>query len=235
MAVRQFFDHTSFTYTYLVIDDKTGEAALIDPVKEQLGEYLRCLRELELSLKIAIDTHIHADHITALGDLRERTGCKTLVGNTAQVACATEGLGDGVKIAVGGLQLVTLFTPGHTDDSYCFSLQDGQQRMLLTGDTLLIRGCGRTDFQQGDPAKLYHSLHHILLEFPDETVVYPGHDYRGWTQSTIGEERRHNPRLLLESEQAFVDFMNNLKLPNPKMMDLSVPANLGCGKVKGDQ
>lgn len=234
MTVRQFFDHTSFTYSYAVIDPKTNKACLIDPVIEQLEEYLRFLREVGLSLEYALDTHIHADHITALGSLREALGCKTLVGKPDQVSCATGGLQDNQTIEIGHLQLKAIYTPGHTDDSYCLLLEEQGQKMIFTGDTLLIRGCGRTDFQNGDPSQLYNSLHNKILTLPCETVVYPGHDYKGWTSSTISEEREHNPRLNLDDEDAFVHHMNHLSLPDPKYMDVSVPANLQCGKKRGN-
>lgn len=234
MTVRQFFDHTSFTYSYAIVDPTTLKACLIDPVSGQVEQYLRFVKELDISLEYALDTHIHADHITALGSLRDELDCKTLVGKPDQVSCATGGLQDNSVIKIGNLKLTAIYTPGHTDDSYCLLLEDNGQKMVFTGDTLLIRGCGRTDFQNGDPSQLYNSLHNKLLTLPNETLVYPGHDYKGWTSSTISEERDHNPRLNLGDQDAFVRHMNHLNLPDPKYMDVSVPANLKCGKKKGD-
>ncbi len=232
MPVRQFLDYTSYTYTYIIYDATSRKACIIDPVAEQMEQYLTFLDEVSITLDYAIDTHIHADHITALGALRQTTDCKTLVGKPDQVSCATGGLHDDEIIQIGRLQLKAIYTPGHTDDSYCLLLDEGGQGIVFTGDTLLIRGCGRTDFQNGDPRQLYDSLHQKLLTLPGETLVYPGHDYKGWTSSTIAEERSHNPRLNLKGKASFVNHMNNLNLPDPNYMDVSVPANLECGKKK---
>lgn len=230
MIFRQLFDYETYTYTYLLGDPATKNAALIDPVLNNLKAYLTLLADLGLRLVVAMDTHVHADHITALGQLRESSGCKTFLGNEGVVSCADSGLEDGLIISVGEMNIRVIYTPGHTDDSYCFLVKHSGQDYLFTGDTLLIRSCGRTDFQNGSPQALYQSIHQRLLTLPDETIVFPGHDYKGWTSSTIGEERRCNPRLALASEQAFVDHMNNLNLPSPKWMDVAVPANLSCGK-----
>ncbi|MCB1706315.1 MAG: MBL fold metallo-hydrolase [Halioglobus sp.] len=230
MIIRQLFERESSTYTYLLGDEASREAVLIDPVDTELDLYLRLLSELDLRLVAALDTHVHADHITALGALRERTACTTMVGFAGEVDCASEGLEEGKIIRVGGIAIDVLYTPGHTDDSFCFLVQDGATRYLFSGDTLLIRGTGRTDFQNGDPAQLYASLHRKLLLLPDDTWVYPAHDYKGWTVSTIGEEKRTNPRLEPATEAAFIELMNNLDLPNPKMMDVAVPANRACGR-----
>lgn len=229
MLLRQLFDRDSYTYTYLVADERSREAALIDPVIEQLDMYMRLLDELGLKLVLALDTHVHADHITALGRLRESTGCKAMVGLEGQVECATDHLTDGKQLDVGALTINALYTPGHTDDSFTFAVNDEEIDYLFTGDTLLIRGTGRTDFQNGDPGNLYDSLHEKIFKFPDETIVYPAHDYKGWTKTTIGEERRHNPRLRPVSKEVFMELMNNLDLPDPKMMDVAVPANRECG------
>ena len=226
MILRQLFEHESFTYTYLIADE--GEACLIDPVLEHVDSYLRLLKELELSLKFSIETHVHADHVTASGKLRKLLSCQTLVGES-QVTCASDQITDGMSISIGKVELKAIYTPGHTDNSYSFLLPTPCINYLFTGDTLLIRGTGRTDFQNGNPEDLYNSLNK-LLEFSDDTIVYPGHDYKGWTISTIGEEKAHNPRLQCESKEEFIDLMNNLKLPNPKLMDLAVPANLKCGE-----
>lgn len=235
MLLRQLFDRESYTYTYLVGDEHSRQACLIDPVMEQKDFYLQLINELDLKLILALDTHIHADHVTALGALRDATGCDTIVGSDGDVACATEGFADGKVTYVGDLQMEILFTPGHTDDSYSFYLRQGNRGYLFSGDTLLIRGCGRTDFQNGNPEQLYESLHNKLLTLPDDTVVCPAHDYKGWTSSTIGEEKKNNPRLNLATKAEFVDFMNNLHLPDPKFMDIAVPANKTCGKLGSAQ
>lgn len=228
MLFRQLFDRDSSTYTYLLGSQPGGKALLIDPVREQLDAYLRLLDELNLTLEVAMDTHVHADHVTALGQLRERTDCVTVMGEQAGVGCASRLVTDGERIEVDGLVLEALYTPGHTDDSYCYRMED----RVFTGDTLLIRGTGRTDFQNGDPYDQYRSLRERLLTMPDDTLVYPAHDYKGWTMSTIGEERRHNPRLQVPDADAYAELMNGLNLPDPKMMDVAVPANQACGNVE---
>ncbi|MCL4153860.1 UNVERIFIED_CONTAM: hypothetical protein GTU68_039529 [Idotea baltica] len=197
MILRQLFDYESYTYTYLVGDENTGEACLIDPVQEHVDRYLQLVSELDLKLILAMDTHVHADHVTALGSLKELTQCQTLVGLTGQVSCASDALTDGKEIAVGALRLKAIYTPGHTEDSYCFYMEENDKFYLFSGDTLLIRGTGRTDFQNGDSHQLYHSLHDRLLQLPPETLVLPAHDYKGWTSSTLAEEKQHNPRLQL--------------------------------------
>lgn len=225
MLFRQLFERESSTYTYLIAPREGGEALLIDPVKTELSKYLQLIDELGLRLVFAIDTHVHADHVTALGDLRAASNCTTLMGEQSKAECVSRKVSDGERIKVGGLELRALYTPGHTDDSYSFVMKD----RVFTGDTLLIRGTGRTDFQNGDPAAEYESLFGKLLRLPEQTLVYPGHDYRGWTVSTIGEERTHNPRLQVHSKDAYVALMRGLRLPNPKQMDIAVPANLACG------
>lgn len=228
MIFRQLFDSESSTYTYLIADSDSREACLIDPVLEKVETYLVLLSELNLKLMFSIDTHVHADHITASGRLREITDCKSVIGD-AGVSCASELLEDGKYFKIGSLQLKALYTPGHTDNSFCFYLETKCRKYLFSGDTLLIRGTGRTDFQNGDPKMLFNSLHEKVLKLPEETCVYPGHDYKGWTMSTIKEEKLHNPRLQFQKMADFVQHMNNLKLANPKMMDIAVPANLKCG------
>jgi glyoxylase-like metal-dependent hydrolase (beta-lactamase superfamily II) len=225
MLFRQLFERESSTYTYLIAPRPGGEALLIDPVKSELGKYLQLIGELELRLVFAIDTHVHADHVTALGDLRSATQCASLMGERSKAECVTRKFSDGELIEVGGLQLRAIYTPGHTDDSYSFVMPD----RVFTGDTMLIRGTGRTDFQNGDPAAEYESLFGKLLRLPDPTLVYPAHDYKGWTVSTIGEERAHNPRLQVRSQDEYVALMRGLRLPDPKQMDIAVPANLACG------
>lgn len=225
MIFRQLFDHSSSTFTYLLAERKGGEALLIDPVIENTDQYIQLLDELDVKLVLAVDTHIHADHVTALGSLRDRTDCETAMGDRTGVECVSVRFLEGEKLCVDNLHLDILYTPGHTDDSYSFFLPD----RVFTGDTLLIRGTGRTDFQNGDPAAQYDSLFGKLLHLPRETLVYPAHDYNGMTVSTIGEEARHNPRLQVESKQAYIDQMNALDLDDPRLMDIAVPANRSCG------
>ena len=225
MLFRQLFERDSSTYTYLIARRTGGEALLIDPVRSELSQYLRLIDELELRLVFAIDTHVHADHITALGDLRTETTCATLMGAQSKAECVSRKISDGERLRVDGLELRALHTPGHTDDSYSFVMND----RVFTGDTLLIRGTGRTDFQNGDAGAQYESLFGKLLQLPEQTLVYPAHDYRGWTVSTIGEERAHNPRLQVRSKQDYIELMQELRLPSPRLMDTAVPANLACG------
>jgi len=227
MLFRQLFDPDSSTYTYLLAARRGGEALIIDPVLEHADEYVQLVRELELRLVIAADTHTHADHVTALGRLREVTACTTMMGERTRAECVSAQFRDGERIRVDGLELRALYTPGHTNESFSFVMPD----RVFTGDVLLIRGTGRTDFQGGDAYASWDSIVNKLLKLPDETLVYPAHDYKGWTVSTIGEERRFNPRLQAGSAAAYAELMNNLKLPNPKLMDVAVPANLRCGRT----
>lgn len=231
MLIRQLIDYESHTYTYLIADQKEGVAALIDPVLANVPRYLKLLSELNLKLTAAMDTHIHADHVTALGTLRDKTGAETYLGLPNQVPCADHALRDGDQIQLGSLSLQVIHTPGHTSDSFCFYYADEEQPVVFTGDTLLIRGTGRTDFQNGDAEKLYHSLHCILFELPEHAIVLPAHDYNGATQSTIGEEKRCNPRAQIKEIDKFVTHMAQLNLPCPKKMDVAVPANLNCGNA----
>ncbi|MCK5880640.1 MAG: MBL fold metallo-hydrolase [Sinobacterium sp.] len=230
MLLRQLFDHDTYTYTYLLGCERTGEAAIIDPVVGNVDHYLQLIKELGLTLKVALDTHVHADHITALGKLRELTQCATRVGNKGDVDCADDGLEDGGLVMIGDIDISVIYTPGHTNDSYCFHVSSEGNGLIFSGDTLLIRGNGRTDFQNGDAGQLFDSLHSKLMLLPDSTIVCPGHDYKGNTVSSIGEERLHNPRLQIKERADFIEFMGNLKLANPKYMDVAVPANLACGK-----
>jgi len=225
MLFRQLFDAASCTYTYLLAGDTGGEALLIDPVADRVDGYLQLLDELGLRLVKAIDTHVHADHVTALGRLRDRTRCITVMGRRSQVDVVSMRVDEGDHVDIDGVQLSVLYTPGHTDDSYSFVMAD----RVFTGDTLLIRGTGRTDFQNGNAVAAYHSLFGKLLTLPDTTLVYPGHDYNGNTVSTIGEERAHNPRLQVSSDEEYARLMGDLHLPDPKMMDVAVPANLHIG------
>lgn len=225
MIFRQFFDTVSCTYTYLLAASPGGEALLIDPVIEKVDRYIQILDELDLKLVKAVDTHVHADHISGIGELRDRTSCVTVMGKKSQVDVVSMRVEDGDQICIDGLILDVLHTPGHTDDSCCFKMAD----RVFTGDTLLIRGTGRTDFQNGDPYDAYNSLFNKLLKLPDDMMVYPGHDYKGEMVSSIGEEKAYNPRLQVGSADEYADIMNALGLPNPKMMDVAVPANLKLG------
>ena len=230
MIFRQLFDATSCTYTYLLASRPGGEALIIDPVLDKVDRYVQLLAELDLRLVKALDTHLHADHITALGALRDRTRCVTVMGERSSVDVVSMRVADGDRVGIEGLTLDVLYTPGHTDDSYCFRMAD----RVFTGDTLLIRGTGRTDFQNGDAVAQYHSLFDRLLELPDATAVYPAHDYKGDTVSTIGEERAFNPRLQVASVDEYVELMAGLNLANPKMMDQAVPANMHIGLPQVD-
>ncbi len=230
MIFRQLFDATSGTYTYLLASRRGGEALIIDPVLERVERYLQLVRELDLKLIKAVDTHLHADHVTGLGALRDRTHCITVMGEQTHADVVSMRVAEGDRLAIEGICLDVLYTPGHTDDSYSFRLAD----RVFTGDTLLIRGTGRTDFQNGDPRAQYDSIFNKLLKLPDDTLVYPAHDYKGDSVSTIGEEKFFNPRLQVKSVDEYVDLMNNLKLPNPKMMDVAVPANMHVGLCQAD-
>jgi len=225
MIFRQLFDHTSSTYSYLLASRPGGEALIIDPVLEKVDRYLHLVKELDLKLVKAVDTHLHADHITGLGALRDHTHCITVMGEQTKADVVSMRLADGDKLTIEGLALDAIYTPGHTDDSYSFVMPD----RVFTGDTLLIRGTGRTDFQNGDARQQYESIFNRLLKLPDAMLVYPAHDYKGDTVSTIGEEKAFNPRLQVKSVQEYVELMGNLKLGNPKMMDVAVPANMKVG------
>jgi glyoxylase-like metal-dependent hydrolase (beta-lactamase superfamily II)/rhodanese-related sulfurtransferase len=225
MIFRQLFDSLSCTYTYLIASRHGGEALIIDPVLEKVERYLQLVRELDLKLVKAADTHLHADHVTGLGALRDRTHCITVMGEQSHADVVSMRVAEGERIKIEELSLDVLYTPGHTDDSYSFLMGD----RVFTGDTLLIRGTGRTDYQNGDARAQYDSIFGKLLKLPDETLVYPAHDYKGDTVSTIGEEKQFNPRLTVKSVDEYVDLMSNLKLPSPKMMDVAVPANMHFG------
>lgn len=225
MIFRQLFDGVSSTYTYLVASRHGGEALIIDPVLDKVDRYLLLLRELDLRLVKAVDTHLHADHITGSAALRDRTHCITVMGEYTQADVVSMRVAEGEQIEIEGVSLDVLYTPGHTDDSYSFVMGD----RVFTGDTLLIRGTGRTDFQNGDARAQYESIFNKLLKLPGETLVYPAHDYKGDTVSTIEEEKRFNPRLRVGSVDEYVEIMSNLKLANPKMMDVAVPANMHIG------
>ncbi len=230
MIFRQLFDSVSGTYSYLIASRRGAEALIIDPVLEKVERYIQLLTELDLRLVKAVDTHLHADHITGLGALRDRTRCITVMGEQTKADVVSMRVADGETLEIEGAALNVLYTPGHTDDSYSYVMGD----RVFTGDTLLIRGTGRTDFQNGDPRAQYESIFGRLLKLPDETLVYPAHDYKGDTVSTIGEERAFNPRLQVKSVEEYVDLMNNLKLANPKMMDVAIPANIKVGLAQAE-
>src|SRR5256884_1138818 len=225
MIFRQLCDTVSGTYTYLLASRRGGEALIIDPVLEKVDRYLQLIRELDLRLVKAVDTHLHADHVTGLGALRDRTHCITVMGEQSKADIVSMRLAEGDKLTVEGVSLDVIYTPGHTDDSYSYLMRD----RVFSGDTLLIRGTGRTDFQNGDARAQYDSIFNKLLRLPEETLLFPAHDYKGETVSTIGEEKAVNPRLQVKSSDEYAELMNNLKLPNPKLMDVAVPANMRVG------
>jgi glyoxylase-like metal-dependent hydrolase (beta-lactamase superfamily II) len=229
VLLRQLFDAESSTYTYLIADRRSGRAALVDPVFEQIERDLALLRELNLGLALVLDTHVHADHVTAAGALRERTGASTIASYRG-APCVDRMARHGDRIELGALAIDVLETPGHTDDGLCYRIGSN----VLTGDTLLIRGCGRTDFQNGDPGALYDSITGVLFALPDDTVVWPGHDYKGMTSSTIGEEKRHNARVAGRTRDEFIAIMQGLNLPPPRKLGVAVPANQACGRVDPD-
>ncbi len=225
MIFRQLFEPVSCTYSYLIASRRGGEALIIDPVLEKVDRYLQLMKELDLRLVKAVDTHLHADHITGLGALRDRTQCITVMGEQSSVDVVSMRVSDGDKLQIEGVSMDVIYTPGHTDDSYSFMMED----RVFTGDTLMIRGTGRTDFQNGDPRQQYESIFGRLLKLRNETLVFPAHDYKGDTVSTIGEEKAFNPRLQVKSAEEYVALMNGLNLSNPKMMDVAVPANMRQG------
>ncbi|NKB29420.1 MAG: MBL fold metallo-hydrolase [Rhodobacteraceae bacterium] len=231
MLFRQLFDKTSCTYTYLLASRQGGEALLVDPVFENTSRYLKLLEELDLKLVKVVDTHIHADHVSAMGALRDATRCVTVMGEQSPAEVVSMRVADNEKLTIEGLSLTALHTPGHTSESYSFLMDD----RVFTGDTLLIRGTGRTDFQNGDPYDQYHSLFDRLLKLPEQTMVFPGHDYKGDTVSTVGEERAFNPRLQVKSADEYAEIMNNLNLANPALMDVAVPENIKQGLMLSAQ
>tara|TARA_X000000368_G_scaffold298918_1_gene238044 strand:- start:895 stop:1590 length:696 start_codon:yes stop_codon:yes gene_type:complete len=222
MIFEQLFDDKSSTYTYIISSGRGREALIIDPVIEHSNHYIKILEELELRLVKVIDTHIHADHITALSELSRRTGCTKIMGENSKSEVIDLKVKDEEVVNIENIELKAIYTPGHTDDSYCFIMKD----RVFTGDTLLINGTGRTDFQNGNAHDAYNSLFDRVLRLPEETIVYPAHDYNQKLSSTIGHEKKNNPRLQVNNANEYAEIMNNLNLANPKMMDIAVPANL---------
>ena len=225
MLFKQVFDTRTSTYTYLIASAKGREAVIIDPVIENVDDYIKLLRELDLKLVKVIDTHIHADHITGASKLKQITNCVTLMGEHTPADTVEIKVKDNEVIDIDDLKIKSLYTPGHTSDSYSFLLDN----YIFTGDTLLINGTGRTDFQNGSSKDAYNSLFGKILKLPDETLVYPGHDYNGKFSSTIGEEKRSNPRLQVNSINEYVDIMSNLKLSKPKLIEINVSRNIKLG------
>ena len=222
MIFEQLFDTKSSTYTYIISSGEGREALIIDPVIELTNEYLKILEKLKLKLVKVIDTHIHADHITALNELNKRTSCTRIMGENSKSEVIDIKVKDNEKINIENIELKAMYTPGHTDCSYSYLMND----RVFTGDTLLINGTGRTDFQNGSSFDAYDSLFNKLLKLPEKTLVYPAHDYNGKKFSTIETERNNNPRLQVSSKEEYAEIMENLKLANPKMMDVAVPANV---------
>ena len=222
MIFKQLFENKSSTYTYIISSGKGREALIIDPVIEKTQEYLNVLKNLDLKLVKVIDTHIHADHISGLNELAKQTSCSKIMGEHSASEVIDIKVKDNEKIKIENLELISMHTPGHTDCSYSFLMKD----RVFTGDTLLINGTGRTDFQNGNPIDQYHSLFNRILKLPEKTLVYPAHDYKGNTVSSIGEQKKNNPRLQVDSAEQYAEIMNNLNLANPKMMDIAVPANI---------
>jgi sulfur dioxygenase len=222
MIFEQLFDNKSSTYTYVISSGEGREALIIDPVIEHTEEYLKILEKLKLKLVKVIDTHIHADHITGLNELNKRTNCTRIMGEKSKSEVIDLKIKDSEKINIEKIELKAIYTPGHTDCSYSYVMND----RVFTGDTLLINGTGRTDFQNGSSEDAYDSLFNKLLKLPKQTLVYPAHDYNGKKYSTIENEKNNNPRLQVSSKEQYAEIMNNLKLANPKMMDVAVPANV---------
>ncbi|MBJ8506754.1 MBL fold metallo-hydrolase [Acinetobacter seifertii] len=228
MFFKQFFEQESSTYTYMLGCEETREAVLIDPVASDIEIYAKELEKHQFTLIYTLDTHVHADHITAANLLRERFHCKSVLHRNSDVSCGDILITDGCTLKLGKLSIEARYTPGHTNA--CTSYLVGN--MVFTGDALLIDGCGRTDFQQGNAGTLYDSIHKQLFSLPDDTIVYPGHDYKGRLSSTIGNERLNNARLgQNRSREDFIKLMNNLNLPYPKQIDKALPANQACGSI----
>ena len=227
MLFHQLFDKNSSTYTYLIASSKGREALIIDPVLDNIEQYIKLLNELDLKLVKVIDTHIHADHITAASKLKNKTNCTTIMGEHTPSDAVEIKVKDNEIIYVDKLEIRVIYTPGHTKDSYSFLMND----YLFSGDTLLINGTGRTDFQGGNSEDSYNSIFNRLLKLPEETLLYPAHDYNGQTVSSIGKEKKFNPRLQVDNISEYVDIMNNLNLSKPKLMDINVASNIKLGAI----
>ena len=227
MIFKQIFDTKSSTYTYLIASAKGREAVIIDPVIENVESYIALLNELDLKLVKVIDTHIHADHITGASKLKKVTNCSTIMGEHTPADAVEVKVKDEEIIKIDQIAIKAMYTPGHTSDSYSFLMD----KYLFSGDTLLINGTGRTDFQNGSSKDAYNSLFNKLLKLPDDTVLYPGHDYNGKLSSTIGKEKQHNPRLQVENVDQYIEIMSNLNLSKPKMIDHNISKNLKLGKI----
>ncbi len=235
MIFRQLFEPSSSTYTYLIACQDTGVVALIDPVLETVERDMEVLKELDLELDYTVETHIHADHLTSATKLKALTGNKIVYPKQAELPCQDIGVEEGKIFRVGKIELYPLFTPGHTDHHYAYLIDNGVQNMVFTGDALLIEACGRTDFQSGDAATLYESIQNKLFCLPEDTLVYPAHDYEGRFVSTIAQEKIRNPRLgNNKSKQEFIEIMNNLDLPYPRKINFAVPGNQACGVCPPD-
>ena len=231
MNCRQLFDESSHTYSYLLWCESNNECLIIDPVIEQVERDLRLIKELGLNLLLILETHVHADHVTGAGKLRDATKAVTVSSAAAGVACVDKAIEHGETLSIGEIVIEARLTPGHTNGCTTYVAQSDDKTIAFTGDAMLIRSCGRTDFQQGNSSTLFKSVHEQLFTLPDSTIVFPAHDYQGQTSSTIGEEKRFNKRLNLEIlEPEFLQIMADLELSDPKMMDLAIPANLACGK-----
>ena len=225
MIFKQEFDTKTSTYTYIIASAKGREAVIIDPVLENVEDYINILKELDLKLVQVIDTHIHADHVTGASKLKQVTNCTTIMGEHTPADTVEIKVKDDEIINIDNLKIKSMYTPGHTSDSYSFLLDN----YLFTGDTLLINGTGRTDFQNGSSKDAYNSLFNNLLKLPEETLVYPGHDYNGKFSSTIGNEKKFNPRLQVKSVDEYVDIMSKLNLTKPKMIETNVSRNIKLG------
>ena len=225
MILKQVFDTRTSTYTYLIASTNGREAVIIDPVIENVSEYIQLLKELDLKLVKVIDTHIHADHVTAASKLKQATNCATLMGEHTPADAVEIKVKDNEMINIDDLNIKSIYTPGHTSESYSFLLDNH----LFSGDALLINGTGRTDFQNGNSRDSYHSIFDKLLKLPEDTLLYPGHDYNGKKVSTIGNEKKFNPRLQVKNVDEYIEIMSNLKLTKPDMMDSNVSRNIQLG------
>ena len=235
MIFRQLFEADSSTFTYLIADPNSGEAILIDPVLETVERDLQLLKDMGLTLTATVETHIHADHLTGAKRLREQTQCKIAYPAMIQSSCADIGIKEGQAFRVGAVELNPLYTPGHTDHHFAYLIDTPIQKFIFTGDALLIEACGRTDFQSGDAATLYNSIHNKIFSLPNDTIIYPGHDYESRFVTTVAQEKARNPRLGGgKSREEFVEIMEGLDLPYPRKIDFAVPGNELCGECPGN-